>query len=148
MSNKLKIGLGVIALLLVTGVFYVFKGNDYLVGAAVDCTQNTCFTSLGVTGTSQVDGAFITNGTVTNGGIVTNNAAVTTNGALVLNSSLTVTTTNTATSTTYLGCINTTATSTATKIKMVFTDTGTTTKAGPNGTTANGFVLWQYGTCP
>ena len=69
-------------------------------------------------------------------------------GTTLTTGSLTVTTSNTATSTSYLGCINTTATSTATRIRMVFTDTATNTKAGPNGTSANGSVLWQYGTCP
>lgn len=62
--------------------------------------------------------------------------------------SLAVTTSNTSTSSASVGCVQTTATSTATPVKFTLTDTSTTTKAGPNGTSANGFVLWSYGTCP
>lgn len=59
---------------------------------------------------------------------------------------LTVTTSNTATSTTALGCVQTTATSTATPIRIVIGSSGATTTY--QGTSSNGVVGWQYGTCP
>ena len=51
-----------------------------------------------------------------------------------------------ATSTVTVGCINTTATSSATQIKLVFNTTATS--SGLVAGTNSGFVLWQYGTCP
>src|SRR3989344_1800155 len=51
-----------------------------------------------------------------------------------------------ATSTVTVGCINTTATSSATQIKLVFN--ATATSSGLVAGTNSGFVLWQYGTCP
>ena len=60
---------------------------------------------------------------------------------------LTVTTANTATSSVEVGCLQTTATSTATPVRFVLSSTGTTTATFGAGT-ANGGVSWQYGTCP
>lgn len=77
MSKSLKLGLGIVALLLVLGIGYVSLHKTVRLGTAVDCTQNTCFTSLGVTGTSQVDGTFITNGAVTQSGATTNTGSLT-----------------------------------------------------------------------
>lgn len=81
-------------------------------------------------------------------GVVIHNATVlktTTAGG-----TLTVTTSNTATSTASFGCIQTTATSTATPIKLVFS--GPTTTANLSGqiltNVANFDVLGQYGNCP
>lgn len=60
---------------------------------------------------------------------------------------LTVTTTNSATSTSEFGCIETTATSTLTPIKIVLG------KVGSSATTtfydtSSGAVYWAYGNCP
>lgn len=59
---------------------------------------------------------------------------------------LTVTTSNTATSTTAVGCIQTTATSTATPVRLVIGSSGATTTH--QGTNSVGVVGWQYGSCP
>jgi hypothetical protein len=69
---------------------------------------------------------------------------------LTLDDDLVQNTTNTATTTAALGCIQTTATSTATAIKLVFgngvgvSSAATTTFSAP----AIGLVAWSYGTCP
>ena len=56
------------------------------------------------------------------------------------------TTSNSATSTASVGCIQTTATSTATPIRLVPASSGaTTTYTGAN---AFGVMAWQFGTCP
>ncbi len=145
MTNIQKVILGLVVIVLVVVGYMTLKPTEMSVGTAVDCTSNTCFTSLGVTGTAQVDGAFITNGVVTNGGAVSFTSDATFNGG---DGAIVVTTTNTATSSIEVGCVQMTATSTASPIKLVFSITATTTEAGPNGTTANGYALWKYGTCP
>lgn len=61
-------------------------------------------------------------------------------------SSLTITTTNTATSTASVGCIQTTATSTATPIRFVIGSSGATTTY--QGAQSVGVVGWQFGSCP
>lgn len=67
-------------------------------------------------------------------------------GALSITGALTQTTSNTATSTASVGCIQTTATSTATPIRLVIGTSivATTTPAG----NSVGSVGWQYGKCP
>lgn len=63
------------------------------------------------------------------------------------NKPLIVTTTNAATSTMQIGCIQTTATSTASPVKIVPVAISTTTTTFGNGTT--GFLLVAtFGTCP
>jgi hypothetical protein len=54
---------------------------------------------------------------------------------------------NTSTSSLTVGCQNTYATSSATAIKVTFITTSTSTN-NVNGVTPNGFVTWNYGTCP
>ena len=69
-----------------------------------------------------------------------------TTGAVTLGGTLTVTTSNTATSTVSLGCIQTTATSTATPVYLTFTPhAGTTTTQGG---TSNFLVSARFGPCP
>lgn len=70
-----------------------------------------------------------------------------TTGALSTGGPFTVTTSNSATSTTAVGCIQTTATSTATPIRLVI---GSTLQASTTfqGTNSNFSVFAQYGTCP
>lgn len=67
-------------------------------------------------------------------------------GAATFNGAVTITSTNTATSTLKVGCIQTTATSTATPIKLSFTlaPNSTSTYSG----TSAGFVAYNFGTCP
>lgn len=69
-------------------------------------------------------------------------------GTTVLSSTgLTIGTSNTATTTTSVGCIQTTATSTATPIKLAFTASSVSTTTF--GATANGgTVVWTFGSCP
>lgn len=59
----------------------------------------------------------------------------------------TQTTANAATTTAALGCIQTTATSTATPIRFVIGSTVQSTSTY-QGTVSQGEVAWQYGTCP
>lgn len=63
-----------------------------------------------------------------------------------MNSNLIVTTTNAATSTVSLGCIQTTATSTATPVKLVLSSIATSSVGYGQTTTA--LVGWTYGYCP
>lgn len=59
---------------------------------------------------------------------------------------LVITTTDAATSTVQVGCIQTTATSTASPIKLLVNQSATTTTL--NSATVRGVVLWAFGTCP
>ena len=68
-------------------------------------------------------------------------------GATTLGGNTTITTSNTATSTVTVGCIQTTATSTATPIRLV-PGSGANATTTFNGTNAVGVIGWQYGTCP
>lgn len=88
--------------------------------------------NLSVTGTSVLTGATTFTGDMTlNGG----------NGALE------ITTSNSATSTVDVGCIETTATSTATKIRLLIGSIATTSPSH-TGNNSVGHVLWGYGSCP
>ena len=73
---------------------------------------------------------------------------VTTGDDLTVADDLTVTTTNAATSTASLGCVQTTATSTATAVKLVIGAVNTTASSSFNTITNQGFVNWAYGSCP
>ena len=83
-------------------------------------------------------------------GIVLSGASgdITTGDDLTVADDLTVTTTNAATSTASFGCIQTTATSTATAISLTFNAVSTSTTNMTNSQAANGFVQWKYGSCP
>lgn len=74
-------------------------------------------------------------------------------GATTLSSTLTQTTSNTATSTAEFGCVESTATSTASPIKVMYIASTTiggsvVSTAGFGGGTAQGLVLWGFGNCP
>lgn len=71
-----------------------------------------------------------------------------TDDAVISGGSLTLTTSNSATSTAVIGCVQTYATSTATAISIVFNSIGTSSTNMLNSQTANGHVLWTYGSCP
>lgn len=80
-----------------------------------------------------------------NGDITTGDDLTVGDDATVSGGNLTVTTSNTATSTTSVGCIQTTATSTATPIRFLIHST--TTPSTISGI-ASGYVAWGYGSCP
>lgn len=61
--------------------------------------------------------------------------------------SLTVTTTDSATSTSEFGCIETTATSTASPVKLVLGKVGSSATTTLYNT-SSGAVYWAYGNCP
>lgn len=144
MNIKLKIGLAVLVALIGTGCFYVFSHSESQQATAVNCQTTTCFTDLGVTSTLTVDGASTLTGTVTTGGNATLTGDVTINGG---NGALVLTTTNAATSTAQIGCIQTTATSTATPVILVLSSTASTSPTFGAGTAVGG-VFWKFGTCP
>ncbi len=151
MINILKEYSGVIALVIlaISGLMNL-SGSKSMFGTAIDCQAVTCFTTVGILTSLQVDGTTIL-GAVTQG--ATTIASLTVTGDSVISGGTeTITTTNTATSTLAVGCVQTTATSTATPIKMTFM-ASTTIGASPlasgfGGATAVGLVLWGYGTCP
>lgn len=60
---------------------------------------------------------------------------------------LQIDTANTATSTLTVGCIQTTATSTATIVRLVLSSAASSTPTFGAGNAVGG-VSWQYGTCP
>lgn len=144
MKNKIIIGISVVALIL-AGIAFV-RTTSFGVDDSVGATPGTAllienyvpavkynggtYSELPIQTTSTLTAGDLTSGDATfNGG----------SGAIVVTSS------NTATSTISVGCIQTAPTSTATQIKMTFnTSSATSTTNG----TANGFVTWNYGTCP
>ena len=88
-----------------------------------------------------------------NGDITTGDDLTVTDDLTVSGGALDVTTSNTATSSITSGCFDTTATSTATPIKMVFFASSTLNIDGASITNAfggaaqQGLVLWGYGSC-
>ena len=90
------------------------------------------------THSEQLFGATTARTTITNPWIF---SATTTNNANVV-----VTTTNAATSSVQVGCIQMTATSTATPIKLLVNQQATTTTL--DSATPRGVVLWAFGKCP
>lgn len=92
----------------------------------------------------QVQGAFGNIGSATNFYSLKTDAGITTSGASTFGGTVTVTTSNTATSTLSIGCVQMTATSTATPIHLEYNTQSTTTL---NGASA-GSVAWKYGSCP
>lgn len=77
---------------------------------------------------------------------------VVTTGGLTVSGGLTNTQTDTATSTLSAGCIQVTATSTASPIVFAFSNSFTSTTTFPTGTipgvAGGGLVVWRFGTCP
>lgn len=140
-----------LVILAIMGLSGFVKTNSF--GTAIDCGATTCFTTLGALTSFQDDGTAIFNGAVTFAGAVTQSGAALFTGGVYASSTvqtsgpLVVYTTNTATSTTSVGCIQTTATSTATPIRLELgnTTSATTTFRGVNGI---GFVVWAFGNCP
>lgn len=132
--NKLLTTLAILNIVLLGSIAYkMFASPSF--GAATDCIDNTCLTSL-----------YVTPGTLAVAGQTTLAGANMSGDLTVSGGSLYVPTTANATSSATVGCIQTYATSSATAIKMVFNTSATSTSI--NGGTVQGVVLWQYGTCP
>ena|SRR3989344_2168892 len=103
----------------------------------------TLDSTLNVTGVSTFVNSSTTQSATIGGPLwVGGNATTTAAGALTLRGPLTVTN-PAATSTATVGCVVTTATSSATSIRLLFNTQATTTSI--NGNTVQGVVLWGYG---
>ena len=152
----LKQGPVSVALSVILSMFFVAAAVQ---AATTISTNITTAGTLSVTGLSTLlGGATTTSITLLSGDMITNTSASSTSlsGDLTIGvsgpgtraNSLTVTNAADATSTVTVGCVVTTATSSATKIKMIFNTVSTSTDVGHtvNGNTVNGYVLWAYGT--
>lgn len=114
-------------------------------------TTGTFSSTLGVTSLATLSGGASTTQITFNAGDTIKNASASStaiSGNLTVgggtgSATLTVTNTASATSTATVGCIVTTATSSATSIRLMFNDQATTTTL--NGNTVRGVVLWGYG---
>ncbi len=130
---------GVVALVIlaIMGLMNL-KGASDLVGTAIDCQAVTCFTTLGVLTSFQVDGSSIFNGSVTQ----TGNMAVTGNLAVSGTTNLTSTTTmaDTVRLTNPAICVDFYATSTATLVRLVASSTATIEGV-------DGVMMFGYGAC-
>ncbi|MBI2025634.1 hypothetical protein HYT04_02530 [Candidatus Kaiserbacteria bacterium] len=114
---------------------------------ALSGTSGTFSTTLGVTGlTTLSGGATTTQITFLSGDTIKNAAASTTaiSGSVTADANLELLNAQAATSTLTAACVVTTATSSATKIRLLFNNQATTTSL--NGNTVQGVVLWGYGT--
>lgn len=116
----------------------------------VSGTTGTFSSTLGVTGLATfLGGASTTQFTLLSGDTIKNAVASTTSisgnltlpGGTSAGATLTVTNNATATSSLVVGCMQTTATSSATNIRLVFSTAGATS-------TFAGTAYWSYGTCP
>lgn len=144
MNTALKVSVGIVAGFIGGLLFTAIATDGQLGGTYSNVTKY--FTDGISVGTS---GQF----TVSSEGAVTTSGALTTTGnATVSGGTFTVTTADSATSTTAIGCLQTTATSTATPIRIVLGKVGSGAGAGAtttlNGATGQGALYWAYGTCP
>lgn len=91
-------------------------------------------------------GASTTQLTLQDGDTIKNTTASTTaiSGSVTADANLTLLNAQTATSTVTAACVVTTATSSATKIRLMY-NTIATTSSAINGATVQGYVLWAYG---
>lgn len=137
--------LALVAVVIAIGAYWYPKVGGTSFGTAVDCGSTTCFTTLGALTSFQDDGTAQFNGAATFASTVTFSGAIT-NAATSTTKNIVVTTSNTATSSIQVGCIQTTATSTATPVHFSLTvsQTASTTFDG----TGQGNVMWQFGKCP
>ena len=106
----------------------------------------TLSSTVGVTGLATfLGGASTTQFTLNAGDTIKNASASTTaiSGSVTADANLTLGNAQAATSTMTAACVVTTATSSATKIKLIFNTVATSTAI--NGGTVAGFVLWAYG---
>ncbi len=98
---------------------------------------------LGALDRTTVGNPWVFTGTVTHSSTLIQTGDATFNGG---DGAVVITTTNTATSSVEVGCIQTTATSTATPVKIVLSSIATSSPAF--GATTIGLAGWAYGTCP
>lgn len=159
-NNKLIVGISVVALILAGIAFYnTLGGNSDLVGATPGSSlpienyvpavkyNGGIYSELPIQTTSDITAAtsYITNLETT--GSTTVESVLNVSGNVnIAGSTTTISTSNTATSSLKLGCIQTTATSTATPVRFVIGSSGATTSY--QGLNSVGVVGWQYGTCP
>lgn len=133
------------------------------INGAFSGTSGTFSTTLGVTNLSTLTGGYVSQASSTVVGTLGASSLLLLSGDTIKNASasstalsgnltvgggtgsatLTVTNTANATSTATAGCIVTTATSSATSIRLMFNNQATTTTL--NGNTVQGVVLWGYG---
>lgn len=137
MSKSIKIIIGVLVVALLVLMYSNHRNGKPVLGAA-GCDGNTCFTSLEVLGASYLDGATTLGGAMNVTGVATlsggaNISGVTSMATSTISGSLKLTTTAPS-------CIEMYATSTATKVKLIFA-TGSTTP------TTAGFLGYGYGSC-
>lgn len=140
---------GVVALVIlaIMGLSGFVKGNSF--GSASACTDGyTCYTNLEVQGNQIVDGTVSFVGTVMQTGKALFTGGIYASSTIQTSGPLVNYTTNSATSTTSLGCIQATATSTATPIKLTFSQGSLTATSTFSGTVTGGFVIWAFGSCP
>ncbi|MDD3531241.1 MAG: hypothetical protein PHV99_01460 [Candidatus Pacebacteria bacterium] len=147
--------LGRSARVFVLSLAVVFVGAGIAQAATTISTNIATAGTLSVTGLSTLlGGATTTQITLLSGDQITNAAASTTvvsgnltvGDATAVTPRLVVTNAANATSTVQAGCVQTTATSSATTIKLIFNNIATSTTI--NGASVAGYVLWAYGTCP
>lgn len=133
--NKLSIG----ALALVVGV---------IIGAALVNVVPQGAPLSGVTIEDETfKGTVTVEGTLTAADVVATDDLTVTDDVTVSGGAVDVTTSNTATSSLTVGCIDGTATSTATPVKFILGVDASTATTTLNGT-SRGAVYWKFGTCP
>jgi len=133
MSNKsLTVGLIAVAIIAVGGYFFPLAQS--LLGASGTRFPNGVSADSTSPSAGQLRGTTLT----TTGAATLASATVT--GTLVQSTS------DTATTSARVGCIQTTATSTATPVRIVIGSSGATTTY--QGGAGIGVVAWQFGTCP
>lgn len=149
------------------GLMVVFISAGIAQAATTISTNVQTDGTLSVTGVSTLTGAVTANGalnviglstfgatastTISTAGVITlptgdtikNTVASTTalSGSLTVDANITLLNAQAATSSLSVGCIQATATSSATKVKLVFSTAGATS-------TFAGTTYWSYGTCP
>lgn len=106
---------------------------------------------LGALDRTTVGNPWTFSGAVTHSSTFTQTGDATFNGG---DGAVVITTSNTATSSIEVGCIQMTATSTASPTKLTFFASstlnidGASVTSGFGGSAVQGLVLWAYGTCP
>lgn len=136
---------GVVALVIALITIFVPSSVKQSVFGSTSCSNITCLAG-GLRLVSDLGGDFESDvASVFTSTLAASSTAQVT-GQTTLYGGINVVTSNTATSTTKTGCIQTTATSTASPVVITFTPyAGTTTTSGSN---SNFLVAARFGTCP
>lgn len=133
MIDKINKWLPLITVILVV---LVLVGGNQSAGFGGTRTQN----GLSADSTSPIAGE-VRGTTLTSTGLATLSSVTVTG-------TLTQSTTNSATTTAAVGCIQTVATSTATKIRLIIGTANTGASSTASTAAVGGFVTWGYGSCP